>query len=182
MEPRSEVIPRTGRGTAANDEAGNVTPLAWADAVERFEAGGWFWLSTIRPDGRPHAMPCFAAWSGTSFFVASKATTRKSRNLDANGACVLTKGARDAHLIVEGKAHRVIDRSTLARASEAMMRIYEWPTTVAGDEIDAEYGAPTSGGPPYRIYEIVPTRAFGMPTDGQAFAPVRWRFDVPRSR
>jgi len=43
----------------------------------------------------------------------------------------------------------------------------EWPTTPAGDELDAEYGAPTSGGPPYRVYEIRPIRAFGLPSGGE---------------
>jgi hypothetical protein len=174
--PRTEVMPRTGRGTGSDREAANTRPLDWQAAIDRFEAGGWFWLGTVRPDGRPHAMPCFAAWSGSSFFVASKSTARKSRNLDANAACVLTKDAADAHLIVEGTARRMTDADALRRASEAMMRIYEWPTTVAGDELDAEYGAPTSGGPPYRIYEITPIKAFGLPTDGESFEPTRWTF------
>lgn len=173
--PTVDLIPRTGRGTEADTEAGNTVPFDWSAAVERFEAGGWFWLSTVRPDGRPHVMPCFAAWSGASFFVASKGTTRKSRNLDANPACVLTKDAGDVHLVIEGTARRVTDADTLRLASDAMMRIYEWPTTPAGDELDAEYGAPTSGGPPYRVYEIAPSRAFALPASG-TFAPTRWRF------
>ena len=40
---------------------------------------------------------------------------------------------------------------------------------------DAEYGAPTSGGPPYRVYEIRPSRAFALPANNE-FAPTRWRF------
>jgi hypothetical protein len=175
--PIAQVMPRTGRGTRADNDAGNTRGLAWEAATAKFEEGGWFWLSTVRPDGRAHAMPCFAAWSGSSFFVASKSTMRKSRNLDANPSCVLTKDAGDIHLIVEGVARRVTDEPTLRAASDAMMRIYEWPTTPAGDELDAEYGAPTSGGPPYRIYEIRPIRAFGFPTDGESFAPTRWLFD-----
>jgi nitroimidazol reductase NimA-like FMN-containing flavoprotein (pyridoxamine 5'-phosphate oxidase superfamily) len=173
----AEVMPRTGRGTGGESEAGTTRPLAWTEAVQRFEAGGWFWLGSVRPDGRPHAMPCFAAWSGTTFYVASKATTRKSRNLDENTACVITKDAGDAHLVVEGTARRVTNADGLRRASEAMMRLYSWPTTVAGEELDAEYGAPTSGGPPFRIYEITPVRAFGLPADGELFAPTRFSFD-----
>jgi len=174
--PSTQVMPRTGRGTAAAKESGNIQPFDWQTAVERFEAGGWFWLTTAGSDGRPHSMPCFAAWSGSSFFVASKATTRKSRNLDENEACVLTKDTADVHLIVEGTARRVTDEDGLQRASEAMQRIYGWPTTVAGDELDAEYGAPTSGGPPYRVYEIRPAKGFALPIDGEAFAPTRWHF------
>jgi hypothetical protein len=81
------------------------------------------------------------------------------------------------HLIVEGEARRVREEATLRRASEAFEAIYGWPTVVAEDKLDAEYGAPTSGGPPYDVYEITPTRAFGLPTDGESFTPTRWRFD-----
>ena len=176
--PTTEVIPRTGRGTGAETPAGNSGPLAWSEAQDRFLKGGWFWLSTVRPDGRPHAVPCFAAWSGPTFFVATKEGKRKTRNLDADGRCVLTTDAGDAHLIVEGRAARVRDEATLARAMHAFATIYEWPTRVEGDELDANYGAPTSGGPPYRVYEITPSVAFGLPTDGEAFAPTRWRFET----
>lgn len=85
------------------------------------------------------------------------------------------------HLIVEGRARRVRDDATLLRASEAFNTIYGWPTVVAGDELDAPYGAPTSGGPPYAVYEITPTTAFGLPTDGESAdadplaIPDRWR-------
>lgn len=173
--PVTELIPRTGRGTQADNEAGNTQPFDWQSAVDRFERGGWFWLGTVRPDGRPHAMPCFAAWSGDSFLVASKATTRKSRNLDTNPHCLLTKDAGDVHFVIEGTARRVTDPAGLRRASDAMLRIYEWPTTPLGDELDAEYGAPTSGGPPYRVYEIHPLRVFALPANDE-FAPTRWRF------
>jgi hypothetical protein len=179
--PNTQVMPRTGRGTMAENQAGNTRALEWEAATAKFAEGGWFWLSTVRPDRRAHAMPCFAAWSGTSFFIASKAGKRKTRNLDESPSCVLTKDAGDAHLIVEGTARRVTDEPTLRAASEAMMRIYEWPTTPAGDELDAEYGAPTSGGPPYRVYEVRPTRAFGFPTNGETFAPTRWLFNEAQS-
>jgi Pyridoxamine 5'-phosphate oxidase len=174
--PLVEVMPRTGRGTQAETDAGNAQPFTWEAALAKFREGGWFWLSTVRPDGRPHAMPCFAAWSDSSFFVASKAGTRKSRNLDANPGCVLTRDGGEVHLIVEGRARRVTDEQGLRAASEAMMGIYEWPTTPVAGELDAEYGAPTSGGPPYRVYKITPTLGFALPTNDQ-FAPTRFTFD-----
>jgi len=82
------------------------------------------------------------------------------------------------HLIVEGEARRVRDEATLRRASEAFEAIYGWPTVAAEDKLDAEFGAPTSGGPPYYdVYEITPTKAFGLRTDGESFTPTHWRFD-----
>jgi hypothetical protein len=122
-------------------------------------------------------MPVLAVWSESALFVASKETARKSRNLAADGRCVVTTDTGELHLVVEGEARRVRDAATLRRASGAFKAVYDWPTVVKGDELDAEYGAPTSGGPPYAVFEIVPTKAFGLPTDGETFTPTRWRFD-----
>jgi hypothetical protein len=121
-------------------------------------------------------MPVFAVWSESALFVCSKETAQKSRNLNADGRCVVTTDSGDLHLIVEGEAQRVRDEATLRRASDAFKAIYDWPTLVTGDKLDADYGAPTSGGPPYDVYEIIPTKAFGLPTDGESFTPTRWRF------
>ena len=82
--PVGEAIPRKGRGTGA----GGSQPLAWSEAEQRLSRGGWFWLTTVRPDGAPHVMPVFSVWSGSALFVASKDTARKSRNLAAEPRCV----------------------------------------------------------------------------------------------
>jgi hypothetical protein len=133
--PVAEAITPTGRGA-------DVTPgsrvLDWAEAERRLATGGWRWLATVRPDGAPHVMPVFGAWSESVVFVASKDTARKSRNLDADGRCVLAADVEGVHLVVEGEASRVRDEATLERASAAFERVYGWPTTVAGDELDAE--------------------------------------------
>lgn len=176
IDPSTEAMSRAGKGTEAGTESGRSQPVAWSSAQEQFVKGGWFWLATVRPDGSPHVMPLFAAWAAPVFFVSSKDTARESRNLDADGRCVLTKDTGDLHIVVEGDARRVEDAETLARASQAFADVYEWPTTVSGTELDAEYGAPTSGGPPYRVYEITPRKAFAFPVDGESVTPTRRRF------
>jgi nitroimidazol reductase NimA-like FMN-containing flavoprotein (pyridoxamine 5'-phosphate oxidase superfamily) len=176
-QPTTEAMSREGKGTQAETPAGRSQPLDWAEAERRLRKGGWFWLATVRPDAAPHVMPVFAAWSAPMLYVASKATARKTRNLDANARCVVTTDTGDLHLIVEGEARHVHDAETLQRASDAFATIYEWPTTVSEGKLDAEFGAPTSGGPPYDVFEIRPTRAFALPTDGESMTPTRWRFD-----
>jgi hypothetical protein len=162
----------TGRGTEVE---GATRSLDWPDVERRLASNGWFWLASVRPDGAPHLMPLFAAWSEPVLFIASKESARKSRNLDADGRCVLSTEADGAHLVVEGEASRVRDRATLERASAAFRQIHGWPTTVAGDQLDADYGAPSSGGPPYRVYQVAPTKIFALPIDG-SFLPTRLRF------
>ena len=174
-----EAIPRTGRGTEADSEAGVSQPLPWSEAQQRLSQGGWFWLATVRPDGAPHVMPVFSVWSQAALFVASKETARKSRNLAAEPRCVITHDAGDLHLVVEGVARKVADDATLTRASEAFGATYGWPTVPQDGKLDAEYGAPTSGGPPYDVFEIVPTKVIGLPTgQGGEFTPTRWRFQA----
>ncbi|MDQ3772706.1 MAG: pyridoxamine 5'-phosphate oxidase family protein [Actinomycetota bacterium] len=102
--PAGEAMSREGKGTEADDEAGSSQPIRWEEAQGRFRKGGWFWLATVRPDCAPHSMPVFAAWSGSGFFVASKETAQKSRNLAAEERCVVTTDTGDLHLIVEGEA------------------------------------------------------------------------------
>jgi Pyridoxamine 5'-phosphate oxidase len=170
--PVGEAMATTGKGVG-------VTPgarvLQWDEVERRLTGGGFRWLTTVRPDGAPHVMPVFGAWSESVVFLVSKATAQKSRNLDADGRCVLATDVDGVHLVIEGEASRVLDGETLERASTAFEQIYNWSTTVAGDELDAEYGAPTSGGPPYRVYQLAPTRVFALPAAGD-FVPTRWRF------
>lgn len=180
QRPAGEAMSREGKGTAAASEAGNSRPIRWEDAQEWLTKGGWFWLATVRSNGAPHVMPVFAVWSESALYLSSKETARKSRNLAVDGRCVITTDTGDLHLIVEGEARRVYNEATLRRASDAFEAIYGWPTVVTGDKLDAEYGAPTSGGPPYDVYEITPTKAFGLPTDGESYTPTRWRFDRRR--
>ena len=51
----------------------------------------------------------------------------------------------DLHLIVEGLAHHVRDEAGLQRAVDAFQGVYGWPTRIQGSQLDADYGAPTSG-------------------------------------
>jgi hypothetical protein len=174
--PRGEALSREGKGTEATTPTGRDHPIAWDEVTRRFAEGGWFWLSTVRPEGAPHTRPVFAAWAGSTFFVASKDTARKSRNLAANAHCSLGRDTGDLHVVVEGTARRVTDTGSLERAVAAFADVYGWPTTVVGDQLDAPYGAPTSGGPPYDVYEVQPVTAFAFPADGESVTPTRWRF------
>jgi hypothetical protein len=177
--PKAEAMSREGKGTQAANEAGRSQPLSWSEVERRLARGGWFWLATVRPDGRPHVMPLFAAWSGTSFFVASNNRARKSRNLEAEPRCVISTDTGDLHVIVEGVADHVRDEEGLQRAVEAFQAVYSWPTQIQGSQLDADYGAPTSGGAPFEVYEVTPVKAFGLPTDGESSTPTRWTWSQP---
>ncbi len=178
VSPHAEVIPRRGRGTSPPD--GDSLPIAdWATVQDALRPPkGVIWLATKGPDGDPHVRPVFAAWAGATFFIASKSVAVKSRNLRADPHCALTTDLGPLHLVVEGEARRVTDPRRLAAASRAMSEVYGWPTEVVGAELDAPYAAPTSGGPPFEVYELAPVTAFGFPTDDD-YQPTRWTFEPP---
>jgi uncharacterized protein YndB with AHSA1/START domain len=173
--PLATAIPRRGRGTSPPD--GESLPIAdWAavhDALRKPQ--GVMWLATRGPGGHPHVRPVFAAWDGASFFLCSKHAAVKSRNLRADGHCTVSTDLGWLHLVVEAEAARVTGPDRLTAASRAMLEVYDWPTEIAGDELDAPYAAPTSGGPPFEVYELVPRRAYGFPTADQC-KPTRWTF------
>ncbi len=172
--PHAEIIPRTHARTRPPGDP--VLPAAeWTELEGLLRDGsGTTWLSVPTPHG-VHVRPLFAAWTGSTLVFASKASAAKSRHLDADGRCSLAIDLGRADLVVEGTAARLTEAEDLARASSAMLDVYDWPTTVVGDELDAPYAAPTSGGPPFRAYEVTPERAFAFPTDDQ-FDPTRFTF------
>jgi hypothetical protein len=150
-------------------------PTPWAEARRRLTEGKWYWLATVRPDGRPHVMPVLVVWLDHALYFVAGEATRKAKNLARDSHCVITVATEDAHLVVEGEAAKVRDETKLQRVATAYASKYQWLVTVRDASFDADYGAPTAGPPPYEAYEVTPTKAFGFGTD-ETFSPTRWRF------
>jgi PPOX class probable F420-dependent enzyme len=53
------------------------------------------WLSSVRPDGRPHLIPIWFWWDGQVVLFASKPQACKVANLRANADCMLAIGEPD---------------------------------------------------------------------------------------
>ena len=134
--PKRETIPRAGTGTGAEQAKGKPA-AAWPDVEERLRSGeSIVWLS-LRTDDGVHTRPVFAAWTGTAFVVASNATAVKSRHLDTGDQCSLALDLGATHLTVDAHPARLTEQHDLERASVAFRDVYNWPTTVAGDELRA---------------------------------------------
>jgi Pyridoxamine 5'-phosphate oxidase len=177
--PTTEMIRRVSDATKQDgyDEA-SLAPADWDDVRSRLRDGpGPCWLSTTM-DGASHVRPVFAAWTGESFVVASNPRARKTRALQEESRCSVAIDLKDLHVVVEGVARRLTTEPDLGRATVAFQEVYGWPTEVAGDLLEAPYAAPTSGGPPFEVYEIRPVRAYGFPTADQV-EPTRWQWNDP---
>jgi PPOX class probable F420-dependent enzyme len=68
------------------------------EALERHEV---VWLSSIRPDGRPHLVSAWFLWDAGSIVVPSKPRAQKVRNLERDPRVMIGIGDPDADFDVE---------------------------------------------------------------------------------
>jgi PPOX class probable F420-dependent enzyme len=112
------------------------------------------WLGTVRPDGRPHLVPVWYLWDGSTVLIFSQPHAQKVRNLRHSAQVVLalnTSEDGEDVVILEGTARLRPDRtvdSTLpafvTKYDQAMADINTNPQKMA-----AEYS---------QAIEIVPKR------------------------
>jgi nitroimidazol reductase NimA-like FMN-containing flavoprotein (pyridoxamine 5'-phosphate oxidase superfamily) len=135
--------------------------LSWAWAERRLAGSHNYWLITVRPNGRPHAMPVWGVWVDGAFHFSSGRQSRKTRNLARNPRCVVcTERAQEA-VIVEGVARALKDRKRLARLARPYGVKYR-PWT-----LDTELGP---------VYAVRPRVVFAMSEKRFPTAATRWRF------
>jgi Pyridoxamine 5'-phosphate oxidase len=170
---------RQPREAANLAELYDQDPMPWsrvADALgsESIPPDVPCFLGTVRPDGRPHSAGVGVAQDGEALYFTSGPGTRKARNLNANPACTLSLRLPGIDVVLEGEAHRVTDRGTLARVA-AVFRDGGWPAQADGDAITAPYSAQSAGPPPWHLYRFTPRIAFGVGLRAPHGAS-RWRF------
>ncbi|MFF2525725.1 pyridoxamine 5'-phosphate oxidase family protein [Streptomyces liangshanensis] len=166
-EPRTEEL-----DTRYGEPGATATP--WREAVALLTAAELFWLTTVRPEGRPHVTPLLAVWADGALYFCTGAEERKSRNLAANPEVVLTTGtnalAGGCDLVVEGTAVRVTDEARLTALAGAWEAKYgaDWHFEVRGGGFAGDRGNVAV------VYEVAPRTAFGF---GKApYSQTRWRF------
>lgn len=157
-----------------------LPPIPWSRALEALEKGDQkgnetSFLTTTRPDGRPHVAGVGAVWDSGKVYFVSGPGTRKSKNVSEHPACVMAMSLPGIDLVIEGEAVRVTDDDTLQRLAK---RYAEggWPAIVEDGAFTYEYSAPSAGPPPWYLYAITPTTVYGVLASEPGGA-TRWRFD-----
>jgi nitroimidazol reductase NimA-like FMN-containing flavoprotein (pyridoxamine 5'-phosphate oxidase superfamily) len=153
-----------------------ATATPWRDAVAHLERAAVFWLSTVRPEGRPHVTPLLAVWVDGALYFCTGADERKARNLAGNARCVLTTGTNTMNeggldMIVEGEAVQVSDEGRLRRVADAYEAKYgsDWRFDVRDGAFNGAEGNRAL------VFEVAPLAAFGF-GKGPVFSQTRWRF------
>ncbi|WP_431040836.1 pyridoxamine 5'-phosphate oxidase family protein [Streptomyces sp. P1-3] len=166
----------------------DATATPWAEAVSRLEKAEIFWLSTVRPDGRPHVTPLMTVWMDGALHFTTGERERKGLNLAANPHVVLTTGtnaySEGCDLVVEGEAVRITDEKRLVELAAAWEAKYgpDWHFDVRDGAFSL---ATTTAAPPPTeetrdagravVFEVSPRTAFGFGR-GEGFSQTRWRF------
>ncbi len=120
------------------------------------------WLTTVRPDGRPHIVPTWYSWDGEAFLIFSKPDAVKVRNLRARRGVMLAIGDPIADFdvqLIEGEAHLLPEPASAILPPAHLARYGRWLSSIGLDA--AEYAATYSQG-----IRIVPTRF--LPWRGRA--------------
>ena len=102
-----------------------ATPAPWARAREELGTAKSYWLSTVRPNARPHVTTIAAVWLDGAMHFTTGGRERKAKNLARNPYCIVTTGYRGLEgldLVVEGKATRVATAPALRGLAEAYRR------------------------------------------------------------
>jgi general stress protein 26 len=163
-EPLTELHPRFSSEGAL--------PTPWAEALGRLEEAKMYWLTTVRPDGRPHVTPLMAVWSDGALYFCTGETERKAKNLANNRHCVMTTGCNDLvglDLVIEGDAVSVSDEVVLERLAGLWASKYGWHFSVRDGAFYGEGGrAP--------VYKLAASKAFGF-GKGEPYSQTRWRFE-----
>jgi len=154
MEPVTELDARFS--------ADGATATQWAEARRRLAEAELYWLSTVRPDGRPHVTPLLAVWLDGALYFCTGPTERKAKNLALNRHCVLTTGCNELSegldVVVEGEAVAVSNDATLQRLAEAYESKYgtDWHFDVRDGAFRNDAGGVAL------VLEVAPATALGF--------------------
>lgn len=135
----------------------------WASALAVIGEAEVFWLSTVRPGGRPHVTPLLAVWSLGGMCFTTGGQERKARNLEHNSQCVLTTGTHaltGVDVVIEGLASVVDERSDREQAVADYKRKYGAHLT-SPEGTWYRLGEAVIAGD-VRLYRVAPTVGFAF--------------------
>jgi nitroimidazol reductase NimA-like FMN-containing flavoprotein (pyridoxamine 5'-phosphate oxidase superfamily) len=152
LQPRRSRPSIPGYGLPTDEEG----MLSWDWAIEQIAQSQLYWMSTTRPDGRPHAKPVWGVVMDGTIYLETGPDSRGGRNLAANPAIVVHFENGDAAFIVEGTAEKAF--ALPRKDAERMAQVYGAKYGAKGYQPTPEqYMAPESG-----LYRIRPRVAFGF--------------------
>jgi hypothetical protein len=168
-----EPEPAVELATAFSSPEASAPP--WVEVRGRFERAPLYWLTTVRPDGRPHVTPLIAVWLDGAVHFTTGPEERKARNLTDNPRVVLTTGTNELDqgldVVVEGEAENVRDDARLRGIADAYVAKYgeEWRFAVGDGVFVHDAGVAL-------VFAVAPVTVFAF-GKGEPFSQTRYRFE-----
>jgi nitroimidazol reductase NimA-like FMN-containing flavoprotein (pyridoxamine 5'-phosphate oxidase superfamily) len=154
----------------------DAVPTTWSQGRQDLRDAELYWLSTVRPDGRPHVTPLLGVWLDDALYFCTGSDERKARNLAENPSCTLTTGGNTLQgldLVIEGRAVNVSDAAERRRSADAYESKYG-PHFAAPNGTWAGLGDAIRNGD-VSLFRVAPSKAFGF-GKGDRFSQTRWVF------
>jgi Pyridoxamine 5'-phosphate oxidase len=170
------VVDREPVTTLAVFSSDGAVPTGWAQGRGVLEDAELYWVSTVRPDGRPHVTPLLGVWLGGALYFCTGSTEAKPITLPSIRIASSPTGCNaliGLDLVVEGEAVKVSDDAELSRVADTYESKY-------GRHFTAPEGTWFGLGDAIRgsnalVYRVAPSTAFGF-GKGKQFSQTRWRF------
>ncbi len=134
--------------------------LPWKWAEKALADSREYWMVTVRPDGKPHAMIIWGIWLEGAFWFSTGGKTRKARNLAGNPNCIVCTQNAAEGVILEGVAELVTDAALKQKLDSPY---------------NGKYGMGGGGSEP--VYRVRPQRVFGLIEKTFPKTATRWTFD-----
>jgi nitroimidazol reductase NimA-like FMN-containing flavoprotein (pyridoxamine 5'-phosphate oxidase superfamily) len=161
---------------SADFSSDDAVPTEWERGRRILQEAEIYWLSSVRPDGRPHVTPLLAIWLDGALYFCTGDSERKARNLATNQHCILTTGRNTldgVDVVVEGEAATVSDRAELAQVADTFESKYGSHFTSPEGNWFGLGDAIRGGG--VLVFRVPPSTAFGF-GKGSTSSQTRWRF------
>jgi Pyridoxamine 5'-phosphate oxidase len=111
--------------------------LPFRHAEQRLAVARNYWICTVRPDGRPHAIPVWGFWLDGCLYFGTARSSRKARNLANNPALSIHLESGDDVIILEGQAVEVdlTDKPTFKKLDAASRAKYKMPIMIVPESV-----------------------------------------------
>lgn len=155
----------------------DAVAIEWSRGRHELVCAEIYWMSTVRPDGRPHVTPLLGVWWDGAMYFCTGPAERKAKNLENISHCILTTGSNTLDdgidVVVEGDALQVTHAAELASVADAYASKY-------GARFTAPEGTWFGLGDSMRrgealVYRVAPVTVLGF-GKGKEFSQTSWHF------
>src|SRR4051794_17978339 len=110
--------------------------LNWGHVDRHLRNSRSYWLTTVREDGRPHAMPVWGVWDGRALWFGTGPASIKGRNIERDPRVVMHLESGDDVVILEG---------TIGRTwSDEVLDTYVAKYSMPAEELGFQRARPTA--------------------------------------